>query len=53
MECFTRYYFINFKKKTLENNIRMKFMINLLDKMNPDKKRDHFENAKLFLNSLD
>ena len=45
--------FISNNRKYFENNIRMKFMINLLDKMNPDKKRDHFENAKLFLNSLD
>ena len=44
--------FISNNRKYFENNIRMKFMINLLDKMNSDKKREHFENAELFLKSL-
>ncbi len=45
--------FISKNRKYFENNVRMKFMINLLDKMNPDKKKEHFKNAKLFLKSLD
>ena len=38
--------------KYFENNIRMKFMLNLLDKMDPDKKRIHFEKADTFLKNL-
>tara|TARA_Y100000589_G_scaffold86827_1_gene80833 strand:+ start:2606 stop:4078 length:1473 start_codon:yes stop_codon:yes gene_type:complete len=44
--------FINKNRKFFENNIRMKFMINLLDKMDPDKKRIHFKKADTFLKNL-
>ena len=44
--------FINKNRKYFENNIRMKFMINLLNKMDPDKKRIHFEKADTFLKNL-
>ncbi len=45
--------FINKNRKYFEKNIRMKFMINLLDKMDKIKRKKHFENAELYIKKLD
>jgi len=41
--------FIHKKRKFFEGNYRMKMMVNLLDKMNDEKKRKIFKAAKTFL----
>ena len=44
--------FINKHREKLHKNIRMRFMINLFDKMSDEKKETHLTNAKKFLESL-
>ena len=44
--------FINKHREKLHKNIRMRFMINLFDRMSDEKKETHLTNAKKFLESL-
>lgn len=44
--------FINNHRQKLNNNIRMRFMINLFDKMDQEKKDVHLKNAQNFLDTL-
>ena len=44
--------FINNHRQKLNNNIRMRFMINLFDKMDQKKKDFHLQNAQNFLDTL-
>ena len=44
--------FINTHRDKIGKNIRMRFMINLYDKMSDDKKHSHLTNAQKFLDSL-
>jgi deoxyribodipyrimidine photolyase-related protein len=44
--------FIDKHREKLAKNIRMKFMINLFDKMDDDKKNLHISTANFFLKSL-
>ena len=44
--------FINNHRDKIGKNIRMRFMINLYDKMSDDKKHSHLTNAQKFLDSL-
>ena len=37
----------------MAKNIRMKFMVSMLDKMSEDKKANHFKVANEYLESLD
>ena len=45
--------FVEQNRSTFAKNIRMKFMISLLDKMSHDKKAQHMSVAENFLKSLD
>ena len=45
--------FINLNRDIFVKNIRMKFMVSLLDKMSDDKKTNHFKIANEYLESLD
>ena len=44
--------FINNHRQKLYNNIRMRFMINLFDKMDQEKQDVHLKNAQNFLDTL-
>ena len=44
--------FIDKHRQKLAKNIRMKFMINLFDKMDDEKKNLHISTANTFLKSL-
>ena len=45
--------FIDLNRELFNKNIRMKFMVNMLDKMTPEKKESHFKVAKSYLSKLD
>ena len=45
--------FIDLNRELFNKNIRMKFMVNMLDKMTPEKKESHFKIAKSYLSKLD
>jgi deoxyribodipyrimidine photolyase-related protein len=45
--------FINLNREIFAKNIRMKFMVSMLDKMSEDKKTNHFKIANDYLDSLD
>ena len=45
--------FINLNREIFAKNIRMKFMVSMLDKMSEDKKTNHFKIANEYLDSLD
>ena len=45
--------FINLNREIFAKNIRMKFMVSMLDKMSEDKKANHFKVASEYLESLD
>ena len=45
--------FINLNREIFAKNIRMKFMVSMLDKMSEDKKANHFKVANEYLESLD
>jgi deoxyribodipyrimidine photolyase-related protein len=45
--------FIDLNRDLFNKNVRMKFMVNMLDKMNPEKKQNHFNTANLYLAALD
>ena len=45
--------FIDLNRDLFNKNVRMKFMVNMLDKMNPEKKQNHFSTANLYLAALD
>ena len=45
--------FINLNRDIFVKNIRMKFMVSMLDKMSDDKKTNHFKIANEYLESLD
>ena len=44
--------FISNQRSLFEKNIRMKFMVNILDKMSNEKRQDHFTNAENYLKTL-
>ena len=45
--------FIDLNRELFVKNIRMKFMVSMLDKMSDEKRENHFQNASDFLDSLD
>ena len=45
--------FIDLNRELFNKNIRMKFMVNMLDKMTPEKRESHFKIAKSYLSKLD
>ena len=45
--------FIDLNRDLFNKNIRMKFMVNMLDKMTPEKKELHFNTANSYLSELD
>ena len=45
--------FIDLNRELFNKNIRMKFMVNMLDKMTPEKKESHFKITKSYLSKLD
>ena len=45
--------FIDLNRDLFNKNIRMKFMVNMLDKMTTEKKESHFNTANSYLSELD
>ena len=45
--------FIDLNRDLFNKNVRMKFMVNMLDKMNPEKKQNHVNAANLYLAAID
>jgi deoxyribodipyrimidine photolyase-related protein len=45
--------FIDLNRELFNKNIRMKFMVNMLDKMPPEKRGSHFKIAQSYLSKLD